>query len=346
LESVLKNKTSLYAIAEIGTNFNKDVKIARDYIFNCKDAGFDAVKFQYLSLKGQYFDEFYTKETKRLFDVIGFEQEWLYQFKEFAVEAEIEIGVSPTFDQALEECLSADLDFIKIASPQVFTKPHYIAQAAKSNKKIIASLGYLSWKEILSLIDKYKSLDNVHYLYCISQYPADIESFRLDMLSELISLNNGKIGISDHWLSNAPSAIGCYFGASIVEKHVTFDRLSPGPDHFFALELDEWKAYVKTMRDSIRMHDQQIKLLKGNEKISGKRDFSIAIPHAYRSNVTEYAGSKFSLKKGQIISSEHIIYKRVEFGLKTGFTNSNFLIGKAINVDLKEGMPFKRGYFV
>jgi len=37
-------------------------------------------------------------------------------------------------------------------------------------------------------------------------------------------------------------------GAVAIEKHVTFSRATPGPDHPFAMEFDEFSAMVADIR--------------------------------------------------------------------------------------------------
>ena len=37
-------------------------------------------------------------------------------------------------------------------------------------------------------------------------------------------------------------------GANIIEKHITLNKKSKGPDHFFAIEVNELNKMVKTIR--------------------------------------------------------------------------------------------------
>jgi sialic acid synthase SpsE len=37
-------------------------------------------------------------------------------------------------------------------------------------------------------------------------------------------------------------------GATIIEKHVTFDRSLPGPDHSFAMTMEEFAEMIRQVR--------------------------------------------------------------------------------------------------
>ena len=56
------------------------------------------------------------------------------------------------------------------------------------------------------------------------------------------------VGISDHSPGNIIPLAAVALGASVVEKHVTFDRKSPGPDHSFAMTMLEFTEMVKQVR--------------------------------------------------------------------------------------------------
>ena len=67
----------------------------------------------------------------------------------------------------------------------------------------------------------------------------------LDFITELSKKYNIPIGLSDHTPSiyNALGAVS--LGASIIEKHFTFDKNLPGPDHKSSIDTVELKNLVK-----------------------------------------------------------------------------------------------------
>ena len=55
------------------------------------------------------------------------------------------------------------------------------------------------------------------------------------------------MGLSDHNLDNVPIAsVG--LGARIFEKHLHCKKKMDSPDHFYALEPNEFKLYIKEIK--------------------------------------------------------------------------------------------------
>ena len=59
---------------------------------------------------------------------------------------------------------------------------------------------------------------------------------------------NTQIGYSDHTegIDIAVSAVA--MGAKIIEKHITLDRFSKGPDHLASIEPNDFKIMTKLIR--------------------------------------------------------------------------------------------------
>ena len=56
-------------------------------------------------------------------------------------------------------------------------------------------------------------------------------------------------GFSDHTIGTSAAIAAMSLGAGIIEKHFTFDKSLPGPDHRASLEPKELKQMVKAIRD-------------------------------------------------------------------------------------------------
>ena len=52
-------------------------------------------------------------------------------------------------------------------------------------------------------------------------------------------------GLSDHTLDNTTAVTSIAMGATIIEKHFTFNRKGGGPDDSFSLEPNELEALCK-----------------------------------------------------------------------------------------------------
>jgi len=122
---------------------------------------------------------------------------------------------------------------------------------AKTGKPIILSTGASTYTEIDFAVNTLIKNGNskIALLQCTSKYPAPIESLNLSVIPDMKNRYNCPIGFSDHSLDpliGPLTAIG--FGAQIIEKHFTLNKNLPGPDHPFALEPDELKLMINSIR--------------------------------------------------------------------------------------------------
>ena len=93
---------------------------------------------------------------------------------------------------------------------------------------MIISLGVTGLKEILDLNKflKMQKVKNYAFLKCTSSYPAKVEDSNL-----LINFNFKKrlkleIGLSDHTPGIGASVAAVAYGASIIEKHFTLNKMT------------------------------------------------------------------------------------------------------------------------
>ena len=89
--------------------------------------------------------------------------------------------------------------------------------------------------------------DAVTLLHCTSSYPTMAQDANLAAMDTLRGFGL-PVGYSDHTLGTAVSLAAVARGAVVLEKHVTLDRTSPGPDHAASLEPAELKRLVADVR--------------------------------------------------------------------------------------------------
>ena len=58
------------------------------------------------------------------------------------------------------------------------------------------------------------------------------------------------VGLSDHTRGHTVPVAAVALGACIVEKHFTISRNDPSPDAAFSLEVDEFAAMVRAIRET------------------------------------------------------------------------------------------------
>ena len=109
---------------------------------------------------------------------------------------------------------------------------------ASTGKPMIISTGMvdeLKLKMPLKLREHPGALSWVS-LQCVSGYPAPAAEHNLRTIPDMARRFDVVSGISDHTLSYASSLAAVALEASIIEKHVTFDRSDSGPGDSFSIE--------------------------------------------------------------------------------------------------------------
>ena len=73
-------------------------------------------------------------------------------------------------------------------------------------------------------------------LHCTSEYPAAHDTLNLAMIPLLRSAFNLPVGLSDHSTDHVAAIMSVAYGATMIERHVTYDRAAKGPDHSSSLD--------------------------------------------------------------------------------------------------------------
>jgi sialic acid synthase SpsE len=150
----------------------------------------------------------------------------------------------------------------------------------------------------------------------------------LDFIKSLIVKFKVPVGLSDHTPTfyNALGAVS--LGASIIEKHFTFNKSLDGPDHKSSIDANELKYLVEGCRANF--------LARGNIKKIHKEEQEI-LAWARSSVVT-----KIDVKKNEKIDINNITTKRPT--AKQGEISSklyNKILGKRFKKDLQKNIKLR-----
>jgi N-acetylneuraminate synthase len=324
-----------YVIAEMSANHNGVINNAFKIIDMAKASGADAIKMQTYTpdtltidcdlsdfqltdglWKGRSLYELY-KEAYTPWD-------WHKPLFEYARKLDITIFSSPFDNTAIDLLEDLNTPAYKIASFEAIDLP-LIKYAANTGKPLIISTGMADKEEINEAIETAKEAGcrELAILHCVSGYPAPAEDYNLRTIPDMIKDFDVVTGLSDHTLDNTTAITSVALGASIIEKHVTLDRNGGGPDDSFSLEPDELKALchgAKTAWSALGKVDYgQKSSEQGNVKFRRSLYF-----------VKE-------IKKGEIITNEHIRSIRPGYGLAPKYLDE--LIGKTVSKDIERGTP-------
>lgn len=210
-------------VAEIGINHGGNFNKAITMIQEAKRCGAHAVKFQY------YLTEMlcanrnvYDSATVKVLEKNRMHPGWLPLLKAECDRLHIEFACTAFCKFSAEE-IAPYVKSFKVASPEVCDLK-FIKQLANYGMPLILSTG----KADYAMLDKIKgSIGNdVTLLYCVSQYPAMDEDYKMEELSRLQNRYGycWRIGLSDHTqgLITVKAALG--EGIDMVEKHFKVDN--------------------------------------------------------------------------------------------------------------------------
>lgn len=251
-----------YVIAEIGSNHNGDMDLARSLIDAAHTAGADAVKFQSWSEQSLIANEEYERnpsysDKKRHFgslrEMVRAYQLTPDQHREAQTHCR-ERGItfsSSVFSRAeVDLLLELDVPFFKIASMDVVNVPllEYVAQ---TGRPVIISTGMATLGEIEQAMEVMRAAGNDHrvvLLHCISIYPPAADTVNLRNITTLQAAFDVPVGFSDHTLGTAVPLAAIALGACVIEKHFTLDKDMAGWDHSISADPPELQAIVSQGR--------------------------------------------------------------------------------------------------
>lgn len=331
-----------YIIAEMSANHCGNIEFAKKIISKAKEIGADAVKIQTYTADTITIncnnEEFQIKDKGSLWkgeNLYSLYQkaytpwEWQAELKHYADEIGISLFSTPFDFTAVDFLEKLNVSMYKIASFEAMDYP-LIRYAAKFGKPMIISTGVSSLEEIQEAIDCCKSVGNndITLLKCTSAYPARPEDMNILTIKDMIerfSPQGVKIGLSDHSMSIIPPVTAVALGAKVIEKHFTLDRALGGADSGFSLNVEEFSAMVKAVRET--------------EETLGTVDYEVNLQNR------KFARSLYVVKdirKGEIFTPENVRSIRPSNGLHPKYYDE--ILGKKATQDLTFGMPLKKQY--
>ena len=247
-------------IAEIGVNHDGSLSKALELVRIASVCGADAVKLQFFRATTLVHPQGELAEYQRGRTSAADPIELLRRY-EMASEDVFRIvkairdqhmiplatPFSPT-DLELVERLR--LPAIKIASPDLINRP-LLSAAAKVGKPLLVSTGAATMDEVATTVDWLRGWSAPHaLLHCVSGYPVTPANANLCWIGELARRFDAPIGYSDHTTAVLAGGMAAAAGATIVEKHVTYDRDARGPDHSSSADPHQFERYVRHVREA------------------------------------------------------------------------------------------------
>ncbi|MFW9965376.1 MAG: N-acetylneuraminate synthase family protein [Candidatus Sifarchaeia archaeon] len=325
-----------YIIAEIGVNYDNDMKLAEEMIKAAKRSGVDAVKFQtYTPSKivaissPKYWEDDKPEETQFEFFKRSntFYHEETKDLAKLCKTNNISFMSTPFDLDSVKLLDDLEVPAFKIASADITNYP-LLRKVAKTGKPILLSTGAATIGEIEQATETVKSEGNeeIVLLHCILAYPTPAEHSNLSMIKSLRDIfPNYEVGWSDHVIpddSVVVPTVAAVLGASVIEKHFTTDRARPGNDHFHSVDEELMTKLV-----------QNIRLAKESMGEYLKKPMPIEEPA--RLNARRSIAAYEPIKKGEKFTENNLIMLRPGSGIHPKFLEH--ILGHKAKRDVKAG---------
>lgn len=329
-----------FIVAELSANHGHKLEVALESVRAAKEAGADAIKIQTYTADTITLncdaDDFKVKGTlwdgRTLYDLYQEAYtpwEWHQAIFDEAKRCGL-ICFSTPFDKTAVDFLE-DLGnpIMKIASFEITDIP-LIEYAAKKGKPMVISTGIAMPEDIELAVKTCKDAgnDDITLLKCTSSYPAPIEDANLKTMVDMKERYGVKVGLSDHTMGYDVAVAAVALGATLVEKHFILDRSIGGPDAAFSMEIEEFAAMVKSIRN-VEKAIGEVVYPTDPSRIKG-REFCRSL----------YVAE--DIKAGEVITEKNVRSVRPGFGLHPRYLKD--VIGKKVNMNLEKGERMKMEY--
>ena len=239
-----------FIIAEAAISHQGEIEVAKNMVYHAKAAGCDAIKFQMHILDDEMLLEVPTSDNfeKPLYETLKDTNLTIDEhrvLKDLCESLEIEYLCTPFSRKASDILYDMGIKAFKIGSGEMTNLP-LIKHIAGKGLPVILSTGMCTMEEVEVSVREILSLNkNLILTHCVSAYPCPYEIVNLGLISEYQKRFSVPVGLSDHTIGIYSSLGSVSFGAALVEKHFTLDKLQSGPDHAVSLEPDELMELVK-----------------------------------------------------------------------------------------------------
>ena len=341
---LIGEKQPCFLVAEISMNHNGDIRLAKKTIDAAVSAGADAVKFQNYCTEDFISDRTLTYEyisqgqtviesQYEMYKRCELTREMLSELKQYCDIRNICFHSTPTSEQGIRDLQAINVPLMKNGSDYLSHLP-LITLMGETGLPTVLSTGMATLAEIDDAVRTFRSTGNEQLilLHCVSSYPAPAEDVHLRKLSALAAAFGCPVGFSDH-TEGVTAAIGAVaLGACWIEKHFTFDKNLPGPDHRFSADNHEFKTLVEGIRTIEKSLGESSIYPSPSEEAMGRQDFRLSCVAAH------------DLSAGDDLTEVDISFRRPGTGLPP--KGRDWLVGRKLSQDVVAGHVFQRADFI
>lgn len=299
-------------IAEIGQAHDGSLGTAHAYIDAVSKAGADAIKFQTHIANAEssplepWRVKFSLQDASRYdyWKRMEFNKNEWQGLKTHVKKLGLKFLSSAFSIEAFELLNDIGVDAWKVASGEI-NNIFLLEKMIKTSLPIYLSTGMSSYEEIDEAVKMIKSNGNDLCIFqCTSMYPTPSQKWGLNVISEFKKRYECQVGFSDHSGNIYSGLSAVSFGADILEVHVVFDKGLFGPDVKASLTFKDLKKLIEgkmEIENAIKnpVNKDEIRKELNNTKVLFDKSLF----------------SKYSIKKGDKISSENTLFKKPGTGI-------------------------------
>jgi sialic acid synthase SpsE len=326
-----------YIIAEIGSNHNGDMGLAKKLIESAKECGADAVKFQSWTPESLVAKEEYDRNQsyddgdggkkhfgslKEMVEKYYLREDQHIELKNYCDSIGIDFCSTPFSKQEVDLLFKLNVPFFKIASMDV-NNLELLKHVGQFKTPVVLSTGMATLAEIEIAVKTLESAgcNQIIILHCIAIYPPKNEDINLNNIKMLQQTFNYPIGFSDHTIGTFIPLASVALGSCLIEKHFTLDKDMPGWDHAISADPSELKEIV--------MGSENIsKSLGSFERIVSKDEEAKKL--IFRRSIVTLR----NIPENEIIRETDLGYKRPGSGIPPN--EMKYVLGRVVKKALKK----------
>ena len=343
-DKIIGEEHSVFIVAEMAWSHDGSVDKAKKIIKGAADAGADAISVHitcmedymvhgYKCLAGQTLSA--GNEDVSIYnylDKINLTDSAWKEIFPYARKHKIIICAMCNDIKSFEFCRDELKPEIYVISSACCLEYDLIREIAKEMKPVILRIGGLTLGEIEKVISLIKNEGNneIILLHGIQMYPTKLEDTNLRLMDSLKRIFSLQVGLADHVDGSSELAliiplISIPLGATVIEKHITYDRNEKGEDFEAALDLSNFKKFVDYVREI--------------EKSMGSASFQqlSKAEVKYREVGTKRTVAKEDIQKNERITKEKITFKRSDYGVQPD--ESRYILGRTVKVKIRKNEP-------
>lgn len=233
----------------------------------------------------------------------------------------------------------SSVEFASEMKPDIYVIPsaclceeELVARVAEEKRPVFLRVGgsYLGEIERAIFLLRENGNDQVALIHGFQNYPTKLEDMNLRFTQSLKQIFGVPVGFADHTDGGSKMAmivplLALPFGANIIEKHLTYNRSAKGEDFESALDPADLKELVVNVREA--------------EKTFGSASAQQFSEDAlnYRQVTKKRTVAKSDIRKGEVIASDKITFKRSDMGIPP--EESRYIVGRTAKSDIKMNGP-------